>query len=123
MRSPVRGADAFQPACEALEERVTPALAYALSGVGAGTATLLALDATLPTAPKSLTGLDGSELLVGMDSRPADGGLYALGVNTRTGDGTLYRIDPGTGAATAVGAAGGVDLSGIPRTPAPEYGF
>jgi hypothetical protein len=119
--------------CEALETRVTPALAYALSGVSAGTATLLSFDTAAPTTatPTTVTGLVGSESLVGIDFRPATGELYALGVDPGTGNGTLYRIDPGAGAATVVGAPGGVDVTAgtdavgadVPLTLASRYGL
>ena len=128
MRSPVRGADVFSLACEALEERVTPALAYALSGVSAGAATLLSFDTAAPTATTSitLTGVDGSEALVGIDFRPATGQLYALGVNPDTGNGTLYTIDPAAKTVTAVGTVGGGDVndgSDVPLTLTTSYGF
>ena len=128
MRSPVRGADVFPLACEALEERVTPALAYALSGAGAGAATLLSFDTAAPTnaTPITLTGVDGSETLVGIDFRPATGQLYALGVNPDTGNGTLYTIDPSAKSVMAVGTIGGVDVNDgvdVPLTLATSYGF
>lgn len=53
-----------------------------------------------------VTGLGGASL-VGLDYRPATGGLYALGNNSR-----LYLINPTTGVATAVGSAGAFTLSG-----------
>ncbi|MEQ1860137.1 MAG: DUF4394 domain-containing protein [Chthoniobacteraceae bacterium] len=58
----------------------------------------------LPEAPDTIvstvaiTGLQGGDVLVGIDVRPATGALYALG--TSGGVGRLYTIDPLTGAAT-----------------------
>lgn len=46
----------------------------------------------------AVTGLASGESLLGIDFRPATGGLYALG-----GTSQIYTIDPGTGVATAVG--------------------
>lgn len=128
MRSPIRGADgATRLGCESLEDRVTPAQAYALGGVGAGTATLLALDTARPGGtPTTVTGIDAGESLVGLDFRPDGGGLYALGVNPTTGDGTLYTIDPRTGGATAVGGVGNVDVNDgtdVPLALGGPYGF
>ncbi|CBN53942.1 MULTISPECIES: DUF4394 domain-containing protein [Kamptonema] len=48
----------------------------------------------------SVTGLESGESLVGIDFRPANGQLFGLGSSNR-----LYRIDPISGAATAVGTA------------------
>lgn len=45
----------------------------------------------------SVTNLQGGEILLGMDHRPATGQLYAIGSGGR-----LYTIDTGTGAATLV---------------------
>nr|WP_042195176.1 DUF4394 domain-containing protein [Kibdelosporangium sp. MJ126-NF4] len=52
----------------------------------------------LPTSGKRVTGVAGNDRLIGLDARPATGGLYAL---SRSGQ--LYRIDADTAAATAVG--------------------
>src|SRR4029453_12592543 len=54
-----------------------------------------------------ITGLQAGETVLGIDFRPATGGLYALGSTSR-----LYTINPTTGAATQVGAAGAFTLSG-----------
>lgn len=59
-----------------------------------------------PNAPQQLlsevrlTGLPAGERILGIDFRPADGTLIGLGAGSR-----LYRLDPTTGAATALGAA------------------
>jgi hypothetical protein len=47
----------------------------------------------------AITGLQGGEILRGIDIRPATGQLYGLGSTSR-----IYRINPFTGAATAVGS-------------------
>ena len=54
-----------------------------------------------------VTGLQAGETLLGIDRRPANGGLYGLGSTSR-----LYLINPTTGAATQVGSAGAFTLSG-----------
>lgn len=53
----------------------------------------------------AVTGLRASELLVGIDFRPATRELYGLGIidGGATDDPALYVIDPTTGAATRVG--------------------
>lgn len=75
--------------------------------------------ATTPgtSAAVTITGVAAGEVLVGLDFRPQTGQLYALGVNDAANTATLYLLDPQTGAATAVGAAGQVaffDASGNP---------
>jgi CSLREA domain-containing protein len=73
---------------------------------------LLSFDSATPgtvQAPILITGLQPGENILGIDFRPATGQLYALGSASR-----LYIINPTSGAATAVGAAGGFTLgSGI----------
>jgi hypothetical protein len=77
----------------------------------------------------AIGGVTAGETLVGIDYRPQTGQLYALGVNTATDTATLYLLDPQTGAATAVGAAGQiqfVDAAGaaVPLSePGEGYGF
>jgi hypothetical protein len=68
----------------------------------------------------AITGLQPNERIRGIDVRPATGQLYGLGVLATAGDdvGRLYIIDPGTGAATQVGAA----PFSTTLTPG-EYGF
>jgi hypothetical protein len=78
-----------------LEERWLPVSLIGLTPANA----LLFFDSATPgtiTQTIPVTGL-GSDVLVGIDTRPTDGLLY--GVSTTR----LYRIDPATGAATAVG--------------------
>ena len=56
----------------------------------------------------SITGLaESDEGIAGIDVRPADGGLYGMG-----SAGILYRIDPATGAATAVSQTPGYTARG-----------
>lgn len=72
--------------------------AYALTS----TNHLLAFSPTTPGTPSAdltITGLEASETLLGIDVRTADGKLYALGSASR-----LYTIDTATGAATLVSA-------------------
>jgi hypothetical protein len=54
-----------------------------------------------------VTGLQAGESLVGVDVRPANQLLYGIGSSSR-----LYTINPLTGAATPVGAAGAFTLNG-----------
>jgi hypothetical protein len=65
-------------------------------------------------APVQLTGLPASQKVVGMDFRPSNGLLYGLGYDTLavapTPNAQLYTLDPGTGAATAVGTAVRLEL-------------
>ena len=79
--------------------------AYALSA-----GQLLRFNTASPgtTTPVAITGVTPGELLVGIDFRPQTGQLYALGVNASANIGTLYLVDPQTGTATAVGAAGSI---------------
>jgi len=54
-----------------------------------------------------ITGLQAGETIVGIDVRPANQSLYGVGSASR-----LYTINPLTGAATQVGAAGAFTLNG-----------
>src|SRR4051812_1145274 len=89
--------------CEALEDRATPAAAFALSA-----SSLLAFDTATPahTTVTPITGVRENESLVGIDFRTQDGLLYALGVDADANTATLYTISVQTGRATAVGASG-----------------
>lgn len=78
------------PDCQAQEFHIATASGNLLT-VQAG-----ALGAIART--RTLTGLTGGERIVGLDQRPANGAFYGLTDASR-----LYRIDPATGAATAVG--------------------
>ena len=63
-------------------------------------------NSTIGTAVQ-ITGLQAGENILGIDFRPATGQLYGLGSTSR-----LYIINPATGVATQVGAAGAFTLSG-----------
>lgn len=54
-----------------------------------------------------VTGLQGGETLVGIDVRPADSLVYAVGSTNR-----LYTVNPKTGVATQIGAAGQFVIAG-----------
>ena len=76
---------------------------------------LVRFDSATPgtvTPPLAITGLQPGETILGIDFRPANGGLYALGSTSR-----LYVVNRTTGVATQVGAAGQFTLSGT------EFGF
>lgn len=94
--------------CETLEDRVTPAIAYALNDA---TSSLFSFDTANPNAAvttgTAVTGIDGGEVLVGIDFRPANGLLYGLGVNDAANTATLYTINLTTAVATRVSAATG----------------
>ncbi len=51
------------------------------------------------SSPVAITGLQAGETLLGIDARPATGGIVGVGSTNR-----LYAIDRTTGAATAIGA-------------------
>jgi hypothetical protein len=99
-----------------------PAAGSPAAGLNPTGAELLLYDTATPGTileRHPITGLQANEKIVGLDTRPATGQLYALGlVREATDSGRIYVIDPGTGAATQVGAAPfKTDL-----TPS-EYGF
>jgi len=75
---------------------------------------LLTIDSASPgtiLTSVGVTGLQAGEALLGIDFRPANGGLYGLGSLN-----ALYAINPATGVATLVGG-GGFILSGT------DFGF
>ena len=75
-----------------------------------GTTGLVRFDSTLPgtiTTIGMVSGLKNGETLLGIDFRPATGGLYALGSGS-----DLYTINTGTAVATQVGSSGAFTLSG-----------
>jgi hypothetical protein len=90
-------------AIEQLEDRSTPAVAFALSGTN-----LLSFDTASPSITQTtpITGVNGSETLVGIDFRPQNGHLYGLGVNATADTATLYNISIRTGSVTPVGTVG-----------------
>lgn len=76
---------------------------------------LVRFDSATPgmvSAPIAITGLQAGENILGIDFRPANGGLYALGSASR-----LYVINKTTGTAMQVGAAGAFTLNGS------DFGF
>jgi len=76
---------------------------------------LVRFDSATPgtvTATLPITGLQAGEAILGIDFRPANGGLYGLGSTSR-----LYLINRTTGVATQVGTAGAFTLSGT------DFGF
>jgi hypothetical protein len=76
---------------------------------------LLIFDLTKPSefTSKTITGLQASETIVGLDFRPLTGQLYGLGNSSR-----LYVINPSTGVATAVGT-----LPLVPLLSGNSFGF
>jgi Domain of unknown function (DUF4394) len=99
----------------------TPALARAARAVGViAPNTLITFDTSSPGSGTFLpiSGLGANQTVRGIDVRPADGQLYAVAVTTGSAANSVlstYRVDPGTGAATFVGAtaaalAGGADV-------------
>ncbi|NJM07218.1 DUF4394 domain-containing protein [Candidatus Gracilibacteria bacterium] len=65
----------------------------------------------------TISGIAMGETLVGIDGRPATGQLFGVGVNATANTATVYRIDPQTGAASAIGTPGQaawVDANGMP---------
>ena len=75
------------------------------------------LDTPGTAVPASIAGVAAGETLADIDGRPATGQLFGLGVNASANTATLYRLDPQTGAATAVGATGAiafVNAGGVP---------
>ncbi|HUQ69015.1 MAG TPA: DUF4394 domain-containing protein [Planctomycetaceae bacterium] len=65
----------------------------------------------LPTRIQRVTGLLGTEQLVGIDLRPANGTLIGVGSTSSNGSTHLYSINVDTGVATAVGPAVNPDLT------------
>lgn len=53
----------------------------------------------------NVTGLQGAQVVAGVDFRPLTGELYAFGYDAATQSGQLYTLNTATGALTAVGAA------------------
>ncbi|HWI72383.1 MAG TPA: DUF4394 domain-containing protein, partial [Baekduia sp.] len=59
-------------------------------------------------ATATLTGVTAGETIVAIAWRPQTGQLLGLGVNSTNDTGTLYMLDPQSGSATAIGAAGSI---------------
>jgi Domain of unknown function (DUF4394) len=93
--------------------------AYALTDANA----LVSFNPAAPAVgtPIPVTGLFAGQTLVGIDVRPANGGLYALGVDAAADTATLYTISPLTGVATIVGT---IDFTALAvDLPGSGYGF
>jgi hypothetical protein len=92
----------------ALSGLATPARAELIYAVTTTNA-LLSFDSATPgtITTVAISGLQASESILALDLRPATGQLFAIGDTSR-----LYTINPLTGAATQVGAAGAFTLSG-----------
>ncbi|MFO0972823.1 MAG: DUF4394 domain-containing protein [Phycisphaerae bacterium] len=85
----------------ALLPAVTPARAQVTIYVFDGSSNLLRFNSAAPQTiliTRAITGLQPGENLVGIDFRPATGGLYGVGSSSR-----LYLIDPQTGVSTQAG--------------------
>jgi hypothetical protein len=77
-----------------------------LYGVAGGN--LVSFDSGAPRNIRTavnITGLQGMQVLAGLDFRPATGELYALGYDAATQQGQLYILNTTSGALSAVGAA------------------
>ena len=90
--------------------------------------TLVRFDSASPAtlAGNAISGIDASETLVGIDYRPLTGELYGLAVNAAADTGTLYLLQVGGGAASVVGAPGGIAFvsgGGVVDLPAGGYGM
>jgi len=88
----------------------TPAVARAARAVGViAPNTLITFDTSSPGTGTFLpiSGLGANQTVRGIDVRPAGGQLYAVAATTGSANNSVlstYRVDPGTGAATFVGA-------------------
>ncbi|RYY09059.1 MAG: DUF4394 domain-containing protein, partial [Cytophagaceae bacterium] len=77
-----------------------------LYGVAGGN--LVSFDSGAPLNIRTavnITGLQGAQVLAGLDFRPLTGELYAFGYDAATQAGQLYTLNTTTGALTPVGAA------------------
>jgi hypothetical protein len=100
------GAGDLEVKSMALQSSTTAPVVALASGGGS----LFRFNVASATTGTSVTvsGVDASEVLVGLDVRPATGELMALGVNATADTGTLYRLDPQSGAATTIGTTGSI---------------
>lgn len=106
-----RACGARKGGIEALEARIAPAVAFGLNASNE----LIRFDTATPgtvTTIGAITGLQGSDAILGMDFRPADGLLYAIAKDAGNA-GHIYTINASTGAATLVStlAADPADLT------------
>jgi hypothetical protein len=83
--------------------------AVTLFGLSSDGRVLVEFDSTAPgtiVRAAGITGLQPTEVLRGIDVRPATGEVYGLGVITGVTDTVrLHRVDPDTGLTTAIGPA------------------
>jgi hypothetical protein len=88
-------------------------------GVQSGTDTLRRFATASPGTQQtaSVNGLNGSEHLAGVAWRTQTGQLIGVGIDAAADTGTVYRIDPQTGAATAIGTPGSLAWVGAGGTP------
>ena len=91
-------------AATSVQAQTVYALNRATSTLATTTISSLALGGTPVIQP--IMGVTAGQVLVGLDSRPATGGLFALGYNG-TGTAQLYTISQNTGTATATATAVG----------------
>jgi hypothetical protein len=84
--------------------------AVSVTAATSTTSTLRRFDITSPGegTQVTLTGLTAGEVPAGVAWRPQNGQLLVLGVDAENDRGSLYRVDPQSGAATVIGAAGSV---------------
>jgi len=83
------------------------------TGFAVGSQGLIVINPVTGTAPPistPITGVTSGQTLVGIDFRPATGGLYALGYDATLGQVQLYTLNPSTSVATAVAGAFGLNL-------------
>jgi hypothetical protein len=86
-----------------------------LYGVAGGN--LVSFDSGNPSVIRTavnITGLPATQVLAGLDFRPATGELFALGYDATNSQGQLYTLNTTTGALTAVGALNSYLLGGTP---------
>jgi hypothetical protein len=88
-------------------------------GLTSGGASLQRFQTATPDTAtiQALSAITAGETLVAIAWRPQTGQLYGLGVNATANTGTLYLVDPQTGVATAVGAAGSIAYVNAVGTP------
>ena len=99
----------------ATPQQASAELLTGLTDTTGGSNRLIRFDSAAPGTILSnvaVTGLVAGDSLVGIDVRPATGGLYGLSLGSR-----LYLINPVTGAATQVGSDGAFTLNGT------QFGF
>jgi hypothetical protein len=83
-------------------------IGFPATGVQSGTDTLRRFATASPSTQQvtAVSGLNGAEHLAGVTWRTQTGQLMGVGIDAAADTGTVYRIDPQTGAATAIGTPG-----------------